>query len=182
MISLRRPYSLYTLGPQGVGDAPDFSIGPGEPPPGFVSATTSSTEWIWYWASAKVYNDPDDPRRQPYWGGQQWGYQIAGTGGRMANFGSVIDFIYYMPSATVGIRIQTKRYHEETTPSQKAYDIAQRNSLARFITIVDVYEQDFIADRTGEAACRRLVDALGGKRRMAPGKFGFSRRVRPYSI
>ena len=182
MKSLRRPYSLYTLGPQGIGDSPEYNIGPGEPPAGFVSATTSSTEWIWYWASAKVYNDPRDPRQAPYWGGSQWGYQIAGTGGRTAAFGSVVDFIYYMPSATVGIRIQTKRYHEETTAQQKAYDITQRNMLARYLTIVDVYEQDFIADRTGEAACRRLVEALGGKRRMSPGKFGFSRRVRPYSI
>ncbi|RTL29502.1 MAG: hypothetical protein EKK55_03390 [Rhodocyclaceae bacterium] len=182
MLSRRRPYSLYTLGPGGIGHASKKIVGPGEPPDGFVSATTSSTEWIWYWASAKVYDDPPDPRIPPYWGGAQWGYQIANTGGRAAIFGSVIDFVYYMPSATVGIRIQTKRYHEETTPQQKAYDLAQRNALSRYVTIVDVYEQDFIADRTGEAACRRVVDALGGKRRMSPGKFGFSRRVRPYSV
>ena len=37
---------------------PQVVGGPGEPPEGFVTAHTSRTEWVWFWASAKVLKDP----------------------------------------------------------------------------------------------------------------------------
>lgn len=176
-----KPFALYSLGPNRTGAPSTKVIGPGEPPPGFVSATTSASEWVWYWASAKVYNDPPDPRQQPYFGGQDWGYQI-GEDAKKSGIGAVVDFVYYTPGDTIGVRIQTDRYHEATTPQQKAFDLAQRNALARWLTLQDVYEQDFIQDRTGEAACRLVVQTLGGRKNISPGRAGTRRRPRLYQI
>jgi hypothetical protein len=159
-----------------------YLSGPGDAPAGFVQASTSYTEWMWYWASAKVYKDPDDPRMPPYWGGADWGYQLAQQGGRQQLMGAVVDFIYYMPAEVVGIRIQTARYHEEAGPRQHAFDTNQSERLSRFITVLDVYEQDFIADISGESACRLLVETLGGRKRIKPSAVGTYRRVRSRSI
>jgi hypothetical protein len=178
-----RKFPTYTTGPGGVLNKPkDVIVGPGDPPPNFVTATTSLSEWIWYWASAKVYNDPKDPRQVPYWGGEKWGYQVAQQGGRQVMFGAVVDFIYYLPGQTIGIRIQTARFHEEAGPTKRMTDQAQRMYLSRWITIMDVYEQDYIADRTGEAACRLLVQTLGGRKRFRPSAIGTYRQVRALTI
>lgn len=172
---------LYTLGPGGIGKKGQKHVGPEDPPPGFVTATTSFPEWILYWASSKVFNDPPDPRQPPYFGGKSWGYQL-GEGEQGGAFGAVVDFVYYLPAQIVGVRLMGARYHEAGNPEQKLFDVLQRNNLARYIHVVDIYEQDFIADRTGAAACRRLVEALGGRRRISPAARGEFRKVRAYSI
>ena len=160
------------------------SIGPGEPPPGFVIATTSASEWIAYWASAQVFNDPLDPRKPPYFGGRDWGYQKSLDGGRKQQGGAVIDYIYWLPGETVGVRLQTSRFHDAAGPVKEAMDRAQLVSLSWQwgITIKDLDEQDIIADRTGEAAVRRLVELLGGRERINPGVAGTYRQVRAQSI
>lgn len=175
----RKQFSRGTTGPGGLLNTKrTYTVGPGEPPPGFVGATTSKTEWLIYWASAKVFNDPKDPRQPPYWGGQAWGYQIAANGGRRTPGGSVVDFVYYLPGEVVGLRVQTYRFHDVAGPGVRAYDRAQAASLARWMTIRDIYEQEFIGDRSGESACRRIVEVLGGKRRISPVSSGSVRRVR----
>ena len=160
------------------------SIGPGEPPPGFVIATTSASEWIAYWASAQVFNDPLDPRKPPYFGGRDWGYQKSLDGGRREQGGAVIDYIYWLPGETIGLRLQTARFHDAAGPEKEAMDRAQLVSLSWQwgITIKDLDEQDIIADRTGEAAVRRLVELLGGRERINPGVAGTYRQVRAQSI
>lgn len=49
--------------------------GPGAPPPGFVTATTSGDEWMWYWASMRVLDPDRDPTQPPFYGGKDWDYQ-----------------------------------------------------------------------------------------------------------
>lgn len=177
-----RGFPLYTTGPQGITNKPpDYQYGPGDPPPGFVTATTSATEWVWYWASAKVYNDPKDPRRPPFFGGLDWGFQL-GEGEGIRGPATIFDFIYYLPGEELGVRIQTDRYHESAGPAQKAIDRNIRQNLSRWMTIRDVYEQDFIGDPSGEAACRLVVQTLGGRDRINPSASGTYRRVRPGSI
>ena len=161
-----------------------LSIGPGEPPPGFVTATTSASEWIAYWASAVVFHDPPDPRRPPDFGGRDWGYQKSLDGGRREQGGAVIDYIYWLPGETIGMRLQTARFHDAAGPEKEAMDRAQLVALSWQwgITIKDLDEQDIIADRTGEAAVRRLVELLGGRERINPGVAGTYRPVRANSI
>ena len=161
-----------------------LSIGPGEPPPGFVTATTSASEWIAYWASSRVFHDPPDPRKPPYFGGLHWGYQKALDGGRREQGGAVIDYIYWLPGETIGVRLQTARFHDAAGPEKEALDRAQLLSLSWIwgVTIKDLDEQEIIADRTGEAAIRRLVELLGGRERINPGVAGTYRAVRANSI
>lgn len=152
--------------------------GPGEPPPMFVSATTSRSEWVAYWALAKAFNDPRDPRQPPFFGGRDWGYQIALQGGRREPGGSVVDFIVYLPGETIGIRLQTERFHIAAGPEKQAYDEAQFTNLSRFLTVRDLYEQDILGDPSGEAAVRAVIDLIGGRGRMSPIRSGTYRRVR----
>ena len=161
-----------------------LSIGPGLPPTDFVTATTSASEWIVYWASAEIFQDPKDPRKPPYFGGRDWGYQKDLQGGRKTEGGAVIDYIYWLPGETVGVRLQTARFHDAAGPEKEAMDRAQLISLSWLlgVTIKDLDEQDIIADRTGEAAVRRLVELLGGRERINPGVSGTYRQVRAGSI
>ena len=161
-----------------------LSIGPGLPPPGFVSATTSAPEWVVYWASAKIFHDPVDPRKPPFFGGRDWGYQKDLQGGRKTEGGAVIDYIYWLPGTTVGVRLQTARFHDAASPQKEASDRAQLVALSWLIgvTIKDLDEQDIIADRTGEAAIRRLVELLGGRSQINPGVAGTYRVVRANSL
>ena len=161
---------------------PERVVGPGEPPPGFVIGTTSASEWPPYWALAKIFNDPIDPRKPPFHGGQNWGYQIGLEGGRSQRGGSVADYIVWLASETVVIRLATERFHIATSASKKLWDRTQAMSLERFARVEDLFEQDIIADRTGEATIRRLVELLGGRQRINPGSAGTFRRVRPNTI
>jgi hypothetical protein len=161
---------------------PERNVGPGDAPAGFVQATTSKSEWIAYWALAKVMQDPPDPRNPPYYGGQTWGYQVALDGGRSRKGGSVADFIVWLPSEPIVIRLVTERFHVAAGPTKTALDRAQAFRLEKYASVRDLYEQDIIADRTGEAACRKVVELLGGRERINPALAGTFRRVRPDTI
>lgn len=180
---LRGPASTAT-GPRALGlqRKPDRQTGPGEPPPGFVAATTSRSEWVSYWALAKAFNDPIDPRRPPFFGGRDWAYQIAIEGGRREPGGAIVDFIIYLSGEMLGIRLQSERFHIVAGPEKQAYDEAQARNLSRFMTVRDVYEQDIIGDRTGQAAVKVMIDAIGGRGRMNPIRGGTYRRVRADSV
>lgn len=43
-----------------------FAGGPGAAPPGFVRASTSLSEWYFYWAAMKVLDPEQDPRKPPF--------------------------------------------------------------------------------------------------------------------
>lgn len=151
--------------------------GPGEPPDGFVTAHTSKTEWWIYWAIAKVLNDPVDPRRPPFVGGQDWSYQKAEEGGRIRG-GQVLDFVVYAGNRAIGIRVETERYHIFTSAHNQAHDFYLKTHSAAVDRIVNVYDQDFMGDPTGRAACVVISEALKGEERGHPVQFGRGRRVR----
>jgi hypothetical protein len=158
------------------------SVGPGDPPGGFVTGTTSASEWPPYWALAKIFNDPPDPRQPPFQGGQVWGYQVSLDGGRSTRGGSVADYVVWLPSQPVVIRLVTERFHLATNALKKAADRRQAMNLERFARVADLYEQDIIADQTGEAVIRHIVELLGGRERINPATAGTFRRVRPNTI
>jgi len=140
-----------------------YGSGYGEPPPGFVVGQTSVTEWIVYYSLAKIFDDPKDPRKPPYFGGTNWGYQIARLGGHVRAVGSaVIDFVVYHEATTVGIRVVTERYHIFAGSRQQAYDTLQRAELERSgITVVDLYDDDLLGDPSGQKAIIATKRAIG---------------------
>lgn len=175
-----RRMPTYSTGPRilGLQRDPVREVGPGSPPPNFVSATTSASEWVLYWALAKVFNDPIDPRKPPFYGGRDWGFQIAINGGRRQAGGSVVDFVLYLVGEIVGIRLVSQRFHINAGPEKQAYDEAQARGLSRSMTVKDVYEGDIIRDRTGEGAVRVAIDTIGGRARLNPIRSGTARRIR----
>ena len=156
--------------------------GPGEPPPGFITFTNSLSEWFIYWALAKVIKFPRDPRKGPYigWPGL-WSYQTPVDGGRAFRGGQVVDFIVEPPvtgGETLAIRIQTERYHLFTDSAKHAVDELLKVRLARFGRVVDLFEQDFIHDASGQAAILEVKRALFGGHPSNPLRAGNARRIR----
>lgn len=154
--------------------------GPGTPPAGFMTATTSAEEWYVYWAISKVLNDPPDPRKPPYFGGRNWGYQLPYQGGRRRKGGSVADFAVYFGTYVLIIRLQTERYHVFADAAKQAYDVNQRVQLgkASFIRVVDIYSQQFIEDVTGGRAISVVRQAIATIDQPNPLVFGNARRAR----
>lgn len=151
----------------------------GEPPPGFVRGTTSTEEWVVYWAIAKVMNDPEDPRQPPFWGGRNWGYQIPEMGGRGGG-GAVVDFVVWTATDTIGLRLQTEYFHLMASNAVQAYDARQKINLARSgdMTVIDIFTMDLIEDSSGQAAIRVVKDALDLIQRPDPLLTGALRRTR----
>ena len=160
------------LGPEFAGGRRPATVvfGPGEAPPGFVGPTTSRSEWVCYWALAKIENDPVDPRTPPFFGGRNWSYQRAVLGDWLRAPGSaILDFLYYTNRGRIGIRIQTRYFHVAQPPQQKAFDRLQRARLEQNgIRVSDVYEDDFIDDPSGRAAILVLKEAIGLRERLDP--------------
>lgn len=165
LADLRDMPVIHGLGPEVLGfrhAVQRIGAGPGNPPPGFVGATTSLTEWIFYWAMAKVFHDPVDPRKPPFFGGRDWGYQLA-TGAFTRQIGSaVIDFVFYANRVRVAIRIQTARFHDAVGALKQGYDRIQLVTLqSQGWRVQDVYEMDFIHDPSGQAAVIVAKEAIG---------------------
>lgn len=139
--------------------------GPGDPPPGFVTATTSATEWMVYWALSKIFNNPLDPRQPPYEGGwPDWTFQDPYNGGRREPGGSVIDFIVYNPGRgrnQLALRIVTEYWHLYTSGRKQATDQMQKETLSAGMDVVDLYDFDFVNDPTGQAVIIATKNALG---------------------
>lgn len=177
-----RSFPVMPRGPRLYKLDPDHAkSGPGEPPPGFVTATTSASEWFCYWAIAKVLKFPKDPRQGPFtgWPGL-WAYQWDVEGGRAQRGGQVADFVI-MPGNVVDgeilIRLQTDRYHVHTDYRKQATDAILQTRLARFGRVVDVYEEDVILDKTGQAAVLEMKRALFGGRSDNPLRAGDAKRL-----
>lgn len=153
------------------------AVGPGEPPEGFVTAHTSKTEWWVFWAIAKVLNDPPDPRQPPFVGGENWAYQKAEEGGRIKG-GQVLDFVVFNGERSIGIRVETERYHIFTTADAHARDFYLKTHSAAADEIVSIWDQDFMGDPTGQAVCAVVARALKGEESASPIAFATGRRVR----
>lgn len=156
--------------------------GPGEPPAGFLDPALhgSRTEWYIYWALARIFNNPPDPRQGPYAGGiPDWSYQKYAMGGRQLG-GAVIDFLVNAPplSTPTGIRIGTEFFHFAAAPGKQAADQLQFALLARGYNLVDINDFQFLKDKTGAAAVIKVKEALGLIRSVDPIQTGTTRRNR----
>ena len=159
-----------------------LGIGPGEPPIGFVGAHTSRSEWVIYWAIWTVRDTPGDPRKPPFIGAPDgtWTFQTmdSAVGGRVPG-GSVTDFQVQTPTGWIAIRLDTERWHIFASPNQQAKDLFIKTHLKAVQKVVTIFEQDFIADDTGEAACRLVALAMRGIEMMNPIRAGTAIRRRP---
>lgn len=157
-------------GPRFVPPHEEVIGGPGEPPPGFLTGQNSLTEWYAYFALAKVFNDPPDPRIPPYFGGKDWGYQIARLGGFVRSLGSaVVDFVVYQDATVLGIRIQTERFHIFADSRRHAYDAIQRADLeANGLTVIDIYDDELLGDPSGQKAVVAMKRAVGRLEKINP--------------
>jgi hypothetical protein len=181
-----RPSSLHRLaalptGPRSLHlrKQPQRTGGPGEPPPGFVTSSTSASEWDCYWALAQVTGTPKDPRIPTsgglYLGGDNWRYQKPYGDGRGA---AIIDFVVYTETEVAAIRIQTFAYHFKTDAFKQATDLAQAQFLGRFFRVVDIMEEDLIRDESGQAAVRAVRAAITEQVALPPLRAGTTQDVR----
>lgn len=180
-----RSFPVMPTGPRLLDFPKDFGKeyrGAGEPPPGFLTYTNSYSEWVIYWALSKVLGVPKDPRQPPFvgWPGM-WTYQRPFEGGRIAG-GQVVDFLIDDPSATstgaIALRITTERYHIFTDAAKQATDRILLARLSGRYRVVDIYEQDFISDESGQAAVLEVKRALFGGATSNPLRTGQARRIR----
>lgn len=157
---------------------PYIASGFGEPPPGFLIASTSVSEWAVYWALSKIYGDPKDPRVGPYIGAPGiWEYQSPLMGGRGIG-GSVMDFLIKgTPSGTmIGIRLQTELWHLYTTNKKQASDLLKRQRLEEMIEVVDLYDYTFMGDASGQLVVQAVKSAIGMIEIPNPLRAGTARR------
>jgi hypothetical protein len=137
-------------------DVPTIGGGPGMAPAGFIGGATSQSEWYIYWALTEIRGPEGDEGR--------WDYQSSTQGGRHIVGGSVVDFTAYENQYIIGIRIQTFYFHLASPEGsyKQASDLEQKVHLqdGTDMYVVDVYEQDFIHDPSGEAAKREVLRAL----------------------
>ena len=176
-----RRFSAIPRGPRYVQDIRRtlYLSGPGAPPPGFVGGGTSASEWVIYWALAKIFDDPKNPRKPPFLGGQDWEFQKSYLGAyTRARGSSVLDFVVRTRTVDVGMRLQSERFHIFTTSKKQTTDELLRVALSKELLIVDLYEQDFIADKTGVAAITVARAAIAGAERTNPITGGIARRTR----
>ncbi len=165
---LRRP-PVSSRGPRVFRKPAQHFGGPGEPPPGFVTATTSKDEWKIYWALMRILDPERDPRQPPFFGGKDWAYQSSELGTFTRSLGSaVVDFLITLSYPFIVLRIQTPRYHILTDSRKQAYDALQLSQLSNKFLVVDIYSQDFLADESGAAAIVVVKEALGLIRRRNP--------------
>jgi hypothetical protein len=145
---------------------PIHASGPGHPPPGFIGGTNSISEWYIYWALEKILG-PE---------GHGWTYQSSYLGGRRMRGGAVVDFVVFTPRYNIGLRIQTFYFHLAAGSYKQANDYEQRINLEQQeLRIIDIYEQDFIGDRTGQSAIKVVLMALNGQEAPNPRTYGIVR-------
>jgi hypothetical protein len=166
-----KPMRTFTRIPQGPRmyrqpTKPVVQGGPGEPPIQFLDPSLhgSATEWIVYWALAKIFNNPKDPRVGPYIGGTpDWEYQKYAMGGRSRAGGAVIDFaVYTVPGGKpIGLRLATEFFHFFAGSAKIASDEIQKELLSRDFDIADIQDYEITGDPTGQAAIIKVKQALG---------------------
>lgn len=137
------------------------------PPPGFVIATTSASEWIVYAAIAKVLHAPEDPTKPPYIGYPGiWSYQMPLMNGRHSAGGAVVDYVVYggtrwADDATL-IRLQTEQFHYFTDYAKQESDRQQMTRLMAIAHTIDIDEIEILGDPSGYKPCKVIAEALSG--------------------
>lgn len=143
--------------------------GPGEPPPGFATATTSKLEWIVYWGLFKILIPTEDPRKGPSYYGYDgvFRYQKAFEGGRDPG-GSLIDFVVeYGPKirTMTAIRVQSVYRHQDAPVRQQQVDRLRKIRIAADMPVIDLWDYDLLEDNgtagDGQKAIIAIKAALG---------------------
>lgn len=133
----------------------------------FAGGAVSKTECYVYWALEQILGDE----------GEQWSYQESQLGGRQMPGGAVVDFIYWS-EPPVAMRIQSFYFHQAVSPFIKIKDAEQRIALETAgYNVIELWEQDFIFDQTGQAVKAVVRDALSGTERPNPLATGLARVV-----
>jgi hypothetical protein len=155
-----RTFAKLPRGPEAYRPNTARVAGPGAPPPGFVRATTSATEWFVYWALARIFGNPTDPRvGPPFLGGwPDWTYQ---QGAGSAGARSKPDFTVYRNGAQVYLRVQTEYRHIYADAEKQAYDRLQFLSQSKVASVIDLFDYLFVNDPSGQAAIVVCKQALG---------------------
>lgn len=137
--------------------------GPGENPPNFVSGKNSISEWPPYWALARIFKNPIDPRIGPFIGGPpDWAYQSQQNTLFGVSGSTNVDFVVFQPPTIIGIRLQSERYHLFTSSEKQAYDEQQKAALENDgITVFDLYEDEYLHDPSGQAVIIAMKRAIG---------------------
>lgn len=157
--------NVYSFGPSELhlGEEIIYEGGPEEfvrkNPQLFRTGTTSRDEGFFYWGLWKVIGKENVPGNM----GISWTYQSKVGGGSTTPGGAVVDFIIrgVMQGYDLGVRIVTKRFHNQAGPLKQATDEAQRFSLLENgVYALDIQSKDYIFDKTGRAAIRAVNDAL----------------------
>lgn len=150
-------------GPRVLNVAEVYVGGYGNPPAGFVVGQTSITEWIVYFALAKIFDDPKDPRVPPFYGGENWSYQVPKGGKWVRQLGSaVVDFIVYQGEKAIAIRLVTEHFHIFTDSRKQAMDAMQRVNLSNEdLTVMDLYDNEVLGDPSGQKAIIAVKRILG---------------------
>lgn len=146
------------------GKEPIVTSGPGNPPAGFIVPTVSKTEWMVYWALAKIFKNPENPWQGPWIGGvPDWTYQQPFMRGRAQPLGAIVDFVIWRTPTgrPVGIRVQTERWHIFTSNEKQVSDAFQRARLQEEIDVVDVFDYTFTSDLTGQTVIQVMKAAIG---------------------
>jgi hypothetical protein len=147
------------------------------PWPNFVGAHTSLSEQMIFRAIARVTGDPPNPEKPPYVGGVNWTYQDPLQGGRLTIGGQVCDFLVVLPNGDeVCIRLQSERYHVFAEIAKRMDELFEKAHPTAHV--IDIYEEDFVADCSGEAACRVVADALALREPGDPGYRGTTQPTR----
>jgi len=183
-----KTFPAFPTGPRDLANAQRAQVlgGPGVAPQGFVTATTSGSEWRVYWAGFQVFERNADPRKPPFFGTPNglFVYQYAYTGGRHFLGGAVVDFVIYPYNGAAGsilVRLQTEEFHVFTTPQKHAYDALQQAELGKYGRVYDIFDQWILDDKggpPGQAAIMALKDCVDDRLEINPLLSGQAQRVR----
>lgn len=145
-----------------------IGYGPGTPPRGFVGGTTSLTEWYVHWALDILSREM----------GFTFTFQESYQGGRYVPGGSVADFVVYLASKTIILRVQTFYFHLSRGSQTLQYDFRQQVGLVGAyggqLEVYNLYDQRFIHDKTGRAVLREVQDAINGIQHENPVAIGMT--------
>lgn len=134
--------------------------GPGAAPYGFVTGGRSASEWPLYWALEHLLG--------PEWKGG-WEYQGHSASNAQVRGFARVDFIIFQPEVDKGVRVQAYRFHLNVDAAKQAYDEEQYLATHnKYFRVIDVWEQDYLNDETGQAAIQLMLQVINGVERINP--------------
>jgi hypothetical protein len=143
--------------------------GPGPQPPDFPG---SGAEWVWFWASRKLYFNVEhiDPHQVPYDGGLTWQFAdpiAQGISSRRLPAESTPDFIYESGGGVIIVSIEGFFFHAGASAAVQARDLYLRTHTGGSgDRVVRVNDGEYMSDVTGSTAIRLLADILANRPRV----------------